>query len=250
MEISAAMLVVLAILVMLLAMPSGALGLGVAVVAAPILSFFWFHNTAVVIPASLVLNAVACAVVSGIFARRGLVAWKHALALGAIAAVLAPFGSMAARAVPAYLTWYVYLGAILFLVGHLLRPPRGHALPHVNWTILYLGSIPAGLVGGMTGIGPAFALMPGLVVAGMDVRHAAGTAALASILPSLTALVPYWPEAVGLPLKPVLILFIATAAGSAVGATYASRSSVPLGWQKVFAGFVTALAVAHFCTLP
>jgi len=33
--------------------PSGALGLGVAVVAAPILSFFWYHDTAVVIPASL-----------------------------------------------------------------------------------------------------------------------------------------------------------------------------------------------------
>jgi uncharacterized membrane protein YfcA len=56
METNATILIALAALVLLVGVPSGALGLGVAVVAAPILSFFWYHDTAVVIPASLVLN--------------------------------------------------------------------------------------------------------------------------------------------------------------------------------------------------
>ena len=227
---------------------TGRLGLGIAVLAAPALSLILHHNMAVVLPLSLALNAATCVTAAVFFAPHNRSTWRHALDLTAITAVLSPFGAYASRSVPDYVIWYVYLGAMLFLVGHLLRPPRGHALPRVNWVILYLGAVPAGLVGGFTGIGPGFALMPGLVVAGMDPRQAAGTAALAGILPSLTALIPLWTGPTWDSASPIP-MFVAAIVGTTVGAWFTLRFDVGLRWQRAFAGFIAVFALVHFFTI-
>lgn len=250
MEIAPTTLIILSLTLFALGVGSGVFGLGVGIVAAPVLSFFLRAQFPDIAALTLVLNAFTCAMVVAVLAPVRLVAWKHALGLGLIAAIFAPVAIWADRAVPFFVTWYVYLGAVLFLVMHLLRPPRGHELAHVNWKVLYTGSPLAALVGGFTGIGPGFAYAPGLVVAGMDVRHAAGTAAAASIFPSLTALIPLRGQ-LGFTAAPATLLIPLAAAviGSAVGAMYSARKNISLHWQRVFAGFVAVLALVHFCTL-
>lgn len=248
MDLPATMLLVLCVAVMALGAGTGALGLGIAVVAAPTLSLLFHHDMTMVVPLSLALNAATCIAATATFAPRHLAAWRHALGLGAIAAVFAPIGAAASRAVPDYVTWYVYLGAVLFLVGHLLRPARVGALPAVNWAMLFLTAVPAGLVGGFVGIGPGFAFVPMLVVAGMDMRHAAGAAALASILPSLTSLIPMWPTTSWNSIL-TLSLTVAAMIGTVVGASYASRRGVALRWQRAFAGFVAVFALVYLFTI-
>lgn len=250
MEIAPTTLLALSLALFAVGVGSGIFGLGVGIVAAPVLSFFLRAQFPNIAPLTLLLNAATCAVVAAVLTPARLVTWKHALGLGLIAAMFAPLAMWADMVVPFFVTWYVYLGAVMFLVMHLLRPPRGHELSHVNWKVLYAGSPLAALAGGFTGIGPGFAFSPGLVVAGMDVRHAAGTAAAASILPSLTALIPLRGHLgfVGAPAG-LLIPFAAAVGGSAVGAMYSARKNISLHWQRVFAGGVALLALAHFCTL-
>lgn len=250
MEIASTTLLVLSLALFALGVGSGVFGVGVGIVAAPVLSFFLRDQFPNLVPLTLLLNAVTCAVVAVVLTPARLVNWKHALGLGLIAAVFAPLATWADIAVPFFVTWYVYLGAVMFLVMHLLRPPRGHGLSHVNWKVLYVGSPLAALAGGFTGVGPGFVFAPGLVVAGMDVRHAAGTAAAASILPSLTALIPLRGQ-LGFTGAPATLLIPIAAAviGSAVGAMYSARRNISLHWQRVFAGFVAVLALAHFYTL-
>ncbi|HEY0946971.1 MAG TPA: TSUP family transporter [Opitutaceae bacterium] len=241
---------ILALALAILGWAAGVFGLGLGVVSAPVLTLVLRETVSDLPVISLTLNALSCVVIVAVLAPARLISWKHAIGLSAVAGVVAPFAAWADRSVPSFITAYAYLAAVLFLVLHFLRPPRGHALPHINWTVLYFGAAPAGLVGGFTGIGPGFALMPGLVVAGMDVRHAAATAAAASIIPSLTALIPLPCGTAFSQFSPIALLPLGAAlVGVAMGARYTFVQTVSLRWQRVFAGFVAVLAIAQFFSL-
>lgn len=105
-----------------LAVISGALGLGVAFAAVPFLSFFLDSLVHEVQPLSLLLNGATAMAAAAGFALAGNVQWRRALPLAALTAAAAPLGSLLAQDLSTSVLWIIYLAAVTFLAYRLFRP--------------------------------------------------------------------------------------------------------------------------------
>ncbi len=234
--------VVMVIGLLVLAIVSGMLGLGVAFAAVPFLSLFMSDLVNEVQPLSLLLNgATAFAAAIG-FARSGLVDWRRAGILAGVTAVAAPVGALLAQVVAAELIWTVYLAAVGYLAFRLFRPVQA-APAKVRFRLAVLLAIPIAVLSGLLGVGPGFLLLPTLVLVGVEVKHAAAMNAIAVTPPSFTALVPHLSTAAWDPTLTVALL-IAGVSGSFLGARITSLY-VPAGWVKQLFAVLIVVVTAY-----
>ncbi len=211
---------IMAIGLLILSIASGMLGLGVAFIAVPFLSFFLDDLVHEVQPLSLLLNGVTALFSLFGFARGGLVAWRPAILLGLVTTIFAPLGAWLAQHIHAPWLWACYFLAVAYLAWRMFLPDkqvkeRAIAGPDVRLALLL--AAPIAVVAGMLGVGPGFLLLPTLMLAGFEPKRAAAINALAVTPPSFSALLPHISTAkMNLPLA-VLLLAVG-AMGSFAGA--------------------------------
>ncbi len=226
---------VMALGLVLLAVASGMLGLGVAFAAVPFLGLFLQDLVHEVQPLSLLLNGVTALFALLGFARSRLVAWKPAIELAVVTTIVAPAGAYAAHLVkPGYL-WALYLVAVVYVAYRMLAPgqpsrrPAGEIRPASppangnggNLKGALLLAAPISLIAAMLGVGPGFLLLPTLILFGFEPKRAAAMNALAVTPPSFSALVPHLSTARVDPGLAALLVVVG-AVGSFVGARLTS----------------------------
>lgn len=206
---------------LILAVLSGMLGLGVAFAAVPFLSFFMSDLVNQVQPLTLLLNGLTALFATLGFARSGFVDWKKAIPLGVVTTLSAPIGAWLAHFIPQTAILVVYFAAVTFLAFSLFRPVKEQVGKTENF-ILALGlAIPISILAGLLGVGPGFLLMPTLILVGFEPKKAAGINAFAVTPPSFSALIPHLSTAIwnwGLAAP----LLIAGAGGAFLGARITS----------------------------
>lgn len=245
----AVLVVVMAAGLFVLSVASGMLGLGVAFAAVPFLGFFLPDLVHQVQPLSLLLNGVTALFAAAGFARSGLVRWRPALALTAVASVAAPVGSWIAQYIDQRWLWGLYLLAVVYLASRMFTagPTRADdAQPNLRLALLL--SVPIAVMAGMLGVGPGFLLMPALILVGYAPKAAAAITAVAVTLPSFTALVPHLPTAqIDMGLAGWLLL--AGAVGSFLGARLTSRYvSGPL-LKRLFGVLIVVMTAVKVASL-
>lgn len=228
---------------LLLAVVSGALGLGVAFAAVPFLSFFLGSLVHEVQPLSLLLNGATAMAAAAAFALAGNVQWRRALPLAALTAAAAPLGSLLAQDLSTSVLWGVYLAAVAYLAYRLFRPAVERPAGRERFLLAAALAVPIAVLSGMLGVGPGFLLLPTLVIAGFAIKTAAGITAVAVIPPSFTALVPHLPSATW-HVQLTLALLVAGVLGSYAGAHLSSRYATDARLKQGF-GLVIVLATAY-----
>lgn len=226
-----------------LAVISGALGLGVAFAAVPFLSFFLDSLVHEVQPLSLLLNGATAMAAAAGFALAGNVQWRRALPLAALTAAAAPLGSLLAQDLSTSVLWIIYLAAVTFLAYRLFRPVVERPAGRERVVLAAALAVPIAVLSGMLGVGPGFLLLPTLVLAGFAMKTAAGITAVAVIAPSFTALVPHLSSAIWHP-QVTLALLAAGVLGSYAGARLSSRYATDARLKQGF-GLVIVLATAY-----
>lgn len=236
--------------IFVLSVVSGMLGIGVALVAVPVLSLSLPDLINQVHPVSLLLNGITALFAAIGFARAGLIDLRRGLQLALVATGATPLGAMAARAVPETAIWLCYFSAVIFLLVRLALPM---AKPHqdraaVRYGRVLLLAVPASLLSGLIGVGPGFLLVPLMLHYGIGIKEAAGLNALAVTPASFLATAPHLAH---MSVSPgfLLPLLAAGSLGGIAGAWLASRrlSATALKW--VFMVIVATTAAYRGVTL-
>lgn len=231
-----------------LAVISGMLGLGVAFAAIPFLGLFLPDLVNQVQPLSLLLNGVtALSSVIG-FAKSGNIVWKKAALLSVITTVVAPFGSWAAHFIDQTTIWGIYFASVAYLSYRLFRPIKERPCCTENFTQVLVLAVPISILSGFLGVGPGFLLMPTLMIAGFEAKKAAGINALAVTPPSFSALIPHMSAARFDPALTVILL-VAGAAGSFVGARITSLYMPSVRIKQVFGILIVLMTLYKIWTL-
>jgi hypothetical protein len=239
--------VIMIIGLFVLAVFSGMLGLGVAFAAVPFLSLFLPDLVHQVQPLSLLLNGITAAGGAFGFARSGLVDWKHALPLAAVATVAAPIGAWAAQVVPQFFIWLLYFIAVAYLAYRLFRPAKpGCGQPRLQ-TALWL-AVPMSIVSGLLGVGPGFLLLPALIILCYEPKQAAAITAVVVTLPSFSALIPHLPTA-QFDLNLTLSLLLVGAVGSFAGARITSLWVPGARLKQIFGVLIVVMTGYKIFTL-
>ncbi len=223
---------VLVVGLLLLAVVSGMLGLGVAFAAVPFLSLFLPDLVHQVQPLSLLLNGVTALFAVFGFAQSGHVDWRKALLLGLVTTLFAPLGAWLVQRVQVQWVWWVYLAAVVYLAFNLFRPVKGTATRE-NFPLALVLAAPISVLSGFLGVGPGFLLMPTLILTGHDPKKAAGINAFAVTPPSFSSFLPHLGTA---RLDPglTLTLLVVGALGSYVGSRLTSLYVPPARIKQIF----------------
>lgn len=229
---------------------SGALGIGVALVAVPVLSLSLTDLVNQVHPVSLLLNGVTALFAAIGFARAGLIDWRLGARLLAVTIIATPLGAVAARMVPEVVIWILYFAAVIFLLGRLLMPmaaPDGHTSAADFSPVLWL-SFPASFLSGLIGVGPGFLLVPLMLHYGIGIRKAAGLNAIAVTPASFLAA---WPHLGHMSLPPgfLLPLLAVGSLGGIIGAWLASHRLSSATLKGIFFFIVAGTAAYRALTL-
>lgn len=237
--------IVLGLLV--LAVLSGMLGLGVAFAAVPFLALFMSDLVHEVQPLSLLLNGLTALFAAFGFARGGYVDWRKAFVLGGVTTLFAPLGAYLAQRVDPTLIWAAYLASVTYLAYRLFRPAAERP-GRENFRLAVVLAAPIAVLSGLLGVGPGFLLMPTLILVGFDAKHAAGINAFAVTAPSFSALVPHLSTA-RLDLGLTLALLAVGAMGSFLGARITSRW-VPSGrLRQTFGVLIVGMTAYKLATI-
>lgn len=196
---------------------SGLIGIGGGVLIVPFLYFFYGHPgwTGLTVDPSLeatIAHATSLAVIlpTGLAAaaahhRSGLVAWRAALPIGAVAILAAVVGAQLALLFPAELLKTLF-GLLLIGSGiNLTRSSAGHAREELHLSPLVVagtgGAI--GLLSAMMGVGGGIIAIPMLVyVVGLDMRRVAATSIAIVALTAASGTVAYAVAGLGVPGRP------------------------------------------------
>ena len=233
--------VVLVVGLLVLSIASGMVGLGVAFAAVPFLGFFLPDLVHQVQPLSLLLNGVTAMFAAAGFARSGLVAWRPALLLTAVAAAGAPVGSWLAQGASPTWLWGLYLVAVAYLALRLFRSgPADDVEVKPRLGVALALTVPISILAGLLGVGPGFLLMPALIVVGFQPKVAAAVTAVAVTLPSFTALVPHVGTA-DLDLGLAAVLVVVGAAGAFLGARLTSRFVSGASLKRAFGVLIVVM---------
>lgn len=196
---------------------SGMLGLGVAFVAVPFLSFFLPDLVHQVQPLSLLLNGVTALFSVFGFAYSGLVDWRRALVLALVTTTAAPLGAWLVQLVPVTWVWGIYLAAVIFLAWRLFRPIVPRLPGEERFGLALALAVPISVLAGFLGVGPGFLLLPTLILVGFETKRAAAINAFAVMPPSFSAVLPHLATAHWDPPLTVALL-VAGAIGAYAGA--------------------------------
>lgn len=231
-----------------LAVLSGMLGLGVAFVAVPFLSFFMDDLVHQVQPLSLLLNGVTALFSVFGFAVGGLVDWRKAIALAVVTTAVAPLGAWLVQYVPQVYVWVAYFVAVGFLAYRLFRPVRAGGHREERFGIALALAVPISVVAGFLGVGPGFLLLPVLILAGFEPKRAAAINAFAVMPPSFSALIPHLSTATwDLPLTGTLV--VVGALGSFIGARTAVRWVAGARLKQIFGVLIVVVTGYRLLTL-
>jgi uncharacterized protein len=185
-------LIELIVLVGLLAFISGMLGIGAALVVAPVLALFGYALKDVIQPWALLINATSSLSASIRFIRARMVDYRTAVSLAIICTVGAPLGVVIARSTPTSVIWWFYIASLVFVATRMLarQGERTESVAKIQRRArrrTSIASVPISVFSGFLGVGPGFLLVPTLIVAGLSARLAAATNSLAVVLPSFAA---------------------------------------------------------------
>ncbi len=228
---------------LVLAILSGMLGLGVAFAAVPFLSLFMSDLVNQVQPLTLLLNGLTALFATFGFARSGFVDWKKAGILAVVTTVSAPLGAWLSAYVPQTLILVIYFAAVSYLAYSLFRPVKAREGARENFGLALALAIPISILAGLLGVGPGFLLMPSLILVGFAPKKAAGMNALAVTPPSFSALIPHLSSAIW-DWQLTLTLLVVGAGGAFLGARITSLY-VPAQRLKQIFGVVIVLLTAY-----
>lgn len=162
------------------------------------------------------------------------------------AALLSAAGAFLAPHLPRPIILLVLEAVIIVSLDRLARPRVPHAIaasPDGGPTLPILGAL-VGFLGGLYGIGGGFLLVPALLLAGLPVRAAVGTALGAGVVIALTGLAVKLPAAHGAswPMALGAGVLVGSALGAAAGAWLARR--LPPHWmRRAVLGLLVLVAV-------
>jgi uncharacterized membrane protein YfcA len=235
---------------LLLAVLSGMLGLGVAFAAVPFLGLFFHDLVHEVQPLSLALNGVTALTSAIGFAQSGYIDWRRAGLLALVTTVTSPFGAWLAQYTPQVVLWAVYLAAVGYLAWRLLQPSgddrEGSAEPRFRMALIL--AVPIAVLAGLLGVGPGFLLMPTLILVGFDSKLAAGINAVAVTPPSFSSLIPHLPTA-KIDLQLAAILIVVGAVGSFLGARLTSLYVPSARLKQIFGVLIVVMTAYKLWTL-
>jgi len=164
-------------------------GIGAAFLFVP---FFYYLGVplAEAAPAALLLNAVSLSLATINYWRGGLIDWRIALPVGAIAVVFAPIG---ARLTPyvdkttlllLFAVFLAFAGAMMLFYRSQARAQNADAKK--IWLVGAGVGGPAGFIGGLLGVGGGNIIVPALNWLGLDAKRASATSAVAVVFSSLS----------------------------------------------------------------
>lgn len=164
------------------------------------------------------------------------------------AALLSAAGALLAPHLPRPIILLVLEAVIIVSLDRLARPRVPHAVVGASatgggLTLPLLGAI-VGFLGGLYGIGGGFLLVPALLLAGLPVRAAVGTALGAGMVIALTGLAVKLPAAHAGPWP--MALGAAVLGGSALGAAagaWLARRLPPQWMRRAVLGLLVLVAV-------
>jgi uncharacterized protein len=182
----------LVVLVGALSFVSGMLGIGSALVAAPVLALFGYALKDVVQPWALLLNATTSLSASTSFIRARMVDYRTVVPVAAICTLGAPLGVLIADRASTTLIWWLYIAALFFVAIRMLVPQRKRSESVANISrrarrATDVASVPISVFSGFLGVGPGFLLVPMMMSVGLSARLAAATNSLAVVVPSFAA---------------------------------------------------------------
>ncbi|MDA8199088.1 MAG: TSUP family transporter [Thermaerobacter sp.] len=162
------------------------------------------------------------------------------------AALLSAAGAFLAPLLPRPLILLVLEAVIVVSLDRLVRPRilDAAAQPATKGPTLAITGAVVGFLGGLYGIGGGFLLVPALLLTGLPVRAAVGTALGAGVVIALTGLAVKLPasHAASWPLGLAAAVLVGSAAGAATGAWLARR--LPPHWvRRAVLGLLVLVAV-------
>lgn len=138
---------------------------------------------------ALLLNAVALTVASARNARRGLIDYRLAVPILAVASALSPLGAWASRGLDRRALLALFVAFLAFAGGMMLffAPRRRFAEVSRARTLGFGAAVGAlaGFVGGLLGVGGGNVIVPALVWLGVEPRRASATTSFAVVFSSL-----------------------------------------------------------------
>jgi len=220
-------------------------GVGAAFVLIPVFLVFGIElQTAMAI--ALLLNAVAMAVASTTFIRKGLVEWRLVMPMLVLAVLASPVGVRVAQGLDRTLLLWLFVAFLLFaaLMIYFYRPKARSAHTSTRETLLLglpVGAL-AGFVGGLLGVGGGNIIVPALVAAGVEPKRASASAAFVVLFASLAGFLAHAGVA---EMDSTLLLStgVASAAGAALGAWLASEKLGGDQLKRVIALVLIAVAI-------
>jgi len=233
---------------LILAVLSGMLGLGVAFAAVPFLSLFLPDLVHQVQPLTLLLNGLTAIMATFGFAKSGHVDWNKAFILGAVTTLSAPLGAYFVQFINQQIVWFVYLASLAFLIYGLFKPVKKEAEQEQNFKLAIVLAIPISILAGFLGIGPGFLLMPTLILLGFEPKKAAGINAFAVTPPSFSALIPHLSTAQW-DLKLTVALLVVGGIGSFAGARLTSLYVPSQRLKQIFGILIVIMALYKVYTM-
>lgn len=161
------------------------LGIGVAFLAIPILSFGSNDLVGSIQPLALLLNGVSALFAASAFAATGHLEWRKALLLSTTMSIAAPFGALTARYIAPVIIWIMFYFAVAMVLWLLFKPRRVDRAADFERTLVV--SVPVSYLCSVLGVGPGFVMVLLLIRAGHSVRSAAAINAVAVVPSSFAA---------------------------------------------------------------
>jgi uncharacterized membrane protein YfcA len=220
-------------------------GVGAAFVLIPVFLLFGIElHTAMA--TALLLNAIAMAVASVTFIRKGLVEWRLVVPMLVLAVLASPVGVHVAQGLDRTLLLWLFVAFLLFAALMILffRPKVRGA--HTSTRAALILGLPvgalAGFVGGLLGVGGGNIIVPALVAAGLEPKRASASASFVVLFASLAGFLAHVSVA-GIDANLLVSTGFASASGAALGAWLASEKLGGDQLKRVIALVLIAVAV-------
>lgn len=182
----------LIVLVGVLSFLSGMLGIGSALVVAPVLGLFGYALKDVIQPWALLLNGTTALSATVSYMRARMVDLRTAVPIAIICTIGAPLGVLIARFSPTTVIWWLYIASLVLVAASMLKPQAERSesisrIPRAARARTGLAAAPISVFSSFLGVGPGFLLVPVMMAAGLSARFAAATNSFAVVLPSFVA---------------------------------------------------------------